>query len=118
MPNRKMFGLGLGASSSRRRVACRPRADGLEERQLLSYGPEVAVNVNTKLNQSEPATASSYSGPSVIVWTHDKGGGDTDIMARLYDGAGNPVGGDIPINTLAFKDSQPAVAMDASGAFV
>ncbi|MFO0959574.1 MAG: hypothetical protein U0800_19420 [Isosphaeraceae bacterium] len=88
-------------------------------REVLSLvGPELAVNVKTHNHQFEAATASSLGGMSVIAWTDVKAGADTDIRARLYNAAGNPVGGDIVVNNSTFADSDPAVAMDRSGRFV
>lgn len=93
--------------------------DALERREVLSLiGPETPVNVKTLNHQSQAATASSYSGRSVIAWTDIKAGADTDIRARIYDAAGIPVGGDVIVNNSGFADSGPAVAMDTVGEFV
>jgi hypothetical protein len=93
--------------------------EALEDRELLAFiGFETAVNVKLPNNQFDAATASSYSGRSVIAWTDVKAGADTDIRVRLYDAAGNPVGGDIIVNNTNFIDSAPAVAMDTVGEFV
>ncbi len=108
----------------KRKTAPRPTRrvlgfDALERREVLSLvGPETSVNVKVLNHQFAAATASSYSGRSVIAWTDIKAGADTDIRARIYDAAGNPVGGDVIINNSGFADSGPAVAMDTVGEFV
>jgi hypothetical protein len=108
----------LRTTSTRRPTRRRLEIEPLEGRIALSLGLESPVNVKTLNNQFDAATASSFTGRSVIVWTDVKAGADTDIRARLFDAAGNPVGGDIIVNNTAAIDSQPTVAMDVAGEFV
>jgi hypothetical protein len=82
-------------------------------------GPEFRVNTYVQWSQVQPSVAADASGRFVVAWS-GPGDGDIDgIFARLFDGAGQPIGGDFLVNTYTTGgQAQPAVAADASGRFV
>ena len=54
-------------------------------------------------------------GRFVVVWQTDA----NEVLARLFDAAGNPIGNDFSINsTTSGTQADPAVYMDNTGAFV
>src|SRR5262245_23846659 len=118
----KVFGKMQQVQHQRRSQAFRPRFETLEERALMSVGPEFHVNdFKVTLDQDTPAVA-SQSGPdggSVVVWRDQfDSTGDTDIKAQRFDGAGNKIGGEITVASTSFRESDPAVAMQLNGNFV
>jgi hypothetical protein len=84
-------------------------------------GGEVPVNGYTTGSQKRPAVAMSRAGRFVVVWWDASGhDGDADgIFGQLYDDNGQPVGGEIAVNTLTTGAQRyPSVAMRESGEFV
>src|SRR5262245_10482157 len=102
--------------------ARRPRPRGpefaaLEDRMLLSStGGLFKINTKTDQAQYEPATASSAGGRSVVVWTDQWSGSDTDIRAQVFKD-GVKWGGEILVAWTSKPEHSPAVAMDSSGNF-
>jgi len=106
------------------RLRVRPGVEALEDRAVPALlGSELHINTFVPHNQYEVDTASSaaVNGGSVHVWTQTGLGfaGNTDIWARIYDGAGQPVGVDFPVATHPlWPDYQPSVAMSNGGGFI
>jgi hypothetical protein len=83
-------------------------------------GPGFVVNAAGAGDQHFPRAAMDGTGRFAVVW-QDFGadGSGWGIFGRRFDGSGAPVGGDFQVNTTtADFQIRPAVAMDASGAFV
>lgn len=82
---------------------------------------ETRVNTVTQDKQHQAAVAVSASGSYVVTWTadHDQDGNNTGVFAQRFDASGNPVGGQIQVNT-ATQDRQElsTVGMAADGSFV
>lgn len=85
-------------------------------------GGELRVNGTTFGNQLQPAVAMDASGRFVVAWESSdaQDGSGYGVYARRYDAAGNAQGGEFLVNsvTTIYDQSAPAVAFDASGAFV
>ena len=81
---------------------------------------EFQVNTYTGTNQAYPAVATSASGDFVVVWdSYAQDGSVYGIFARLFSSVGVAVGADFQINSrTSSSQSRPAVAREASGAFV
>ncbi len=82
-------------------------------------GPDLA-NTTTAEVQDHPQIAALSGGGVVAVWASDQQDGDKyGVYARIYDAAGNPVTGEIAVNTYVV-DLQwfPAVAGLPDGGFV
>ncbi len=80
-------------------------------------GNEFQVNVNGAGEQDEPAIAMAADGKFTVVWT-THGAGD-DVIRRTFDANGNPLTGDVVVNTtLTGNQHLPDVAMDSAGNFV
>jgi Ca2+-binding RTX toxin-like protein len=68
-----------------------------------------------------PDVAIDGDGDFVVVWEEwwNRDGSGLAVVARLYDGQGNPKGPDFQVNTYKADDQfNPAVAMDGAGNFV
>ncbi len=108
------------------------RADG------VPLGPEFQVNSFTRdhvtntsyigegevyfeLNGQDTAdVAMNASGQFVVVWESDEQDGDENgIFAQRYNTAGQPVGGEFQVNTIAAgEQDNPSVAIRDDGSFV
>ncbi len=112
----------LNDRRDRRSVRC--NLEPLEGRRLLAgtpQGGEFLVNQTTQRDQFAPAVARDYVGNFVVVWASEGAdpANDTDVYARRYDFAGNPLGGEFRVNTFTTGiQSRPTVAMDSDGDFV
>lgn len=86
----------------------------------IPAGNEIQVNTTTLNAQNEPSVAVDANGNYVVVWqSFDQDGDDNGVYAQRYDRFGNPIGGEIQINTSTTGDQDdPVVAMDANGNFV
>ena len=82
-----------------------------------TIGGEFLINTTTTGAQIRPAVASDSLGNFVVVWQSDVAG-NQDIVARLYDGAGSPLGAEFPIASTVNDETRPAVAMLPGGGFV
>ncbi|HEV8378745.1 MAG TPA: hypothetical protein VGP99_07830, partial [Tepidisphaeraceae bacterium] len=87
----------------------------------IPQGGEIHVNVNTAGAQNFPAVAMDADGDFVVAWRDNvqEGNNNGGIFARRFDAAGNPLSGEIHVNTATTGDQAvPSVAMDAAGDFV
>jgi hypothetical protein len=80
---------------------------------------EVAVNTTTAGNQTHPAIAADGSGGFTVAWeSNEQDGSGWGVYARRFDTAGEPLTGEIPVNTTtAGNQESPAIAPDGSGGF-
>jgi hypothetical protein len=81
---------------------------------------EMAVNATTLEHQLEPAIAADSGGGFTVAWA--SGSADApagwDVFTRRFDAAGNPLSGEIAVNTTTAGDQErPAIAPDGSGGF-
>jgi hypothetical protein len=83
-------------------------------------GPEFRVNTYTIGAQHQSRVKTSGSGDFVVVWTDDaQDGGFSGVFGQRYAASGAPLGGEFRVNTnTTSSQSQPSLAVDASGAFV
>ncbi len=83
-------------------------------------GGEFQVNVYTPASQSWPHVAMDGRGRTVVVWHSPMpGGSGTEVLYRLFDPAGQPVGGEFQVNTYTTGyEAMADVAGDESGNFV
>jgi hypothetical protein len=93
------------------------RFDAMGARQ----GGEFRVNTTTAGLQSGPSVAMGADGNFVVAWLNDNDPpatcGGFDIFAQRFDPAGNPVGGEVQVNSSTGGDGRPDVDMDADGDF-
>ncbi|MDW3223931.1 MAG: Ig-like domain-containing protein [Paracoccaceae bacterium] len=64
-------------------------------------GNEITVNAETDGTQTQPTVAALSGGGFVLSWSdfNSNLGPSTNITARVFDNSGNPVSGDIAVNT-------------------
>ncbi|HEY9844151.1 MAG TPA: fibronectin type III domain-containing protein, partial [Candidatus Obscuribacterales bacterium] len=99
-----------GGGGSRRP---QPAASG-----LASTG-EFVVNSLTTSSQFQPAVAMDADGDFVVVWSNNFNRSDFDIFGQRYFSNGSRDGAEFRVNTYTeARQEEPAVAMDADGAFV
>jgi hypothetical protein len=80
---------------------------------------ELRVNAETALIQQSAAIALASGGSFVVVWQSEVEGLDDEIRARRFAASGEPLGGELEVNTLhAGPQNLPALALDAAGNFV
>jgi hypothetical protein len=85
-------------------------ADGWE------IGGEIAVNQTTTGNQQRPAAAALSDGGWIVAWEGADIEGGTNIYTRRYLENGNPLGGEVTVNsTTTGLQAAPAVAGFAGG---
>jgi hypothetical protein len=79
---------------------------------------EIAVNTTTLGNQELASVAALEGGGFAVTWT-GKGTGDANgIFARVFNGAGTPVTGEIAVNTTKeLAQAYASIAADSSGGF-
>ena len=80
-------------------------------------GDEFRVNTNAAGSQNVPDVASDASGNFVVTWKHWNGGLATDARVQRFDAAGDRVGDEVAANSRNHVQD-PAIAMNAGGAFV
>jgi hypothetical protein len=86
---------------------------------LAPVGSEFQVNGYTTGTQVLAAAAALPDGGFVIVWAGAGGADDDGIHMRRYDGAANPVGVEMLVNTYTTSTQiEPEVAADPSGNFI
>ncbi|MCB1035494.1 MAG: hypothetical protein KDD47_16850 [Acidobacteria bacterium] len=79
-------------------------------------GGEQQVNTHTANDQSDPDLAFLAGGGFVVVWDSDLQDGELrGIYGQIFDGAGQPVGSELPINATTAGDQNDAVVAPASG---
>jgi len=76
----------------------------------LRQGPELQVNVTTQGMQRAPSVAILPDGGFMVAWEDNY----QAIYGRLYDGAGNPRGGEIRLNATTGTQGQSVVRLAAS----
>ena len=82
-------------------------------------GGEFQVNTYTTGSQRNPALAMDASGDLVITWSGNGAGDDSGVGAQRYNALGVAQGGEFHVNTVTTgSQTNPTVAMDASGDFV
>jgi hypothetical protein len=85
-------------------------------------GGQFQVNTFTTSTQGSPSVAAAAGG-FVVAWDSDGSSGNdasgSSIQARRFDSSGNPIGGDVQVNTFTTSTQRkPSVAADATGRFV
>jgi len=95
----------------------RPECEVLEGRTLPSLtGAQLFAN---SLGSHAHATiASAPTGRSVVAWVKEISPLDHDIKAQVFDASGHKVGGVLSVASGRENTYQPAVAVNAKGAFV
>lgn len=80
---------------------------------LSRLGGNILVNLDgTASAQRDPRIAADRMGNLAVVWS-DSAGGDWNVSGQLYDGAGNPIGGNYSVNMVKTgRQLLPDVAMD------
>jgi subtilisin family serine protease len=80
---------------------------------------EIPVNTTTAGSQFDPAIAADGSGGFTVAWRSNGQDGSGDgVFARRFDAAGEPLSGEIPVNTTtAGLQYGPTIAPAGSGAF-
>jgi hypothetical protein len=83
-------------------------------------GTEFQVNTYTLDSQDNPAIAVAPGGDFVVTWgSRGQDGHYSGVFARRFDSGGAPLGGEFQVNTYTpFRQYNPAVASDPSGAFM
>ncbi|MBD2679855.1 MULTISPECIES: hypothetical protein [Nostoc] len=81
---------------------------------------DTLVNTTTTGAQRDPVIARDGDGNYVVVWRGNGAGGDSSgIYFQRFNAAGTALGGETLVNTASTDlETQPAVAMNPSGAFV
>ena len=77
-------------------------------------GGDFLVNTTTANAQGQPAVAYGPASLSAIVWAGDatmpQGQDDLDVFLQVYDPMGNPIGGEVKVNTFDMNtQDRPAV---------
>lgn len=80
-------------------------------------GPEILVAGSSNDDQT-PAVAMDSQGNFVVAWRQTQPGGDTNVLARKFNSAGQPQGAVVGVGVGTFAETDPRVAMDARGDFV
>jgi hypothetical protein len=86
---------------------------------ITVFGQERGINVRTSGTQSNAAVAARPQG-YVVAWNsyYSGAGRSYDILARLLDPNGEPIGDEFQVNpSIEGNQSSPAVATDSSGGF-
>ncbi len=88
--------------------------------QMTPVGGALTVAQPSGVIHRSPAVAAGEFGNFVVVWQRHAGGAEGwDVLARLYDRSGAPLGPEILVNTTTAGCQQaPAVAADSAGNFV
>ncbi len=79
-------------------------------------GGEFQVNQYTTGYQRNPRVAMITSGDFIVTWSSQQDAQSGAVMARRYDSAGNPLGGEFQVNTNELgAQYRPDVALDPAG---
>ena len=83
-------------------------------------GSEFRVNQTTPFNQRSPSIAALDNGGFVVAWISEQNRfeNSVDVYARTFNFAGNPVGGEILVNSSSNLCATPIVRGTSSGGFV
>ncbi len=85
----------------------------------VTQGTEFQVNVTEASDQSQSAVAMNAAGDFIVTWTDANSDGSSNgIVARGYNTAGVPQGGEFQVNTFSDYEQQwPSVAASPDGSF-
>lgn len=86
----------------------------------VKLGNEFQINQYPLNNQRNPSVAALVGGGFVVGWVSElqRGTSTVDIYARLFDGNGNPIAGEFPVNTvLTNLCANPSLAGMSDGSF-
>jgi hypothetical protein len=88
--------------------------------QMTPIGGELTIAQASGVLHRSPAVAAGEFSNFVVVWQRYAGGPEGwDVLARLYDRSGAPLGPELVVNTTTAGCQQaPAVAADSAGNFV
>jgi hypothetical protein len=84
-------------------------------------GTEISANSTTVGDQQLPTVGRASNGDFTVAWqsSNDQDGDEIGVVMRRYNNAGTALTGEAVVNnTTAGNQSQPALGMNASGAFV
>jgi Ca2+-binding RTX toxin-like protein len=82
-------------------------------------GGEFLVNTDIAGLQLQPTVTGLAGGGFAIAWMDQVAGSTFDVRAQIYDADGNPVGGELLVNTNASGGfAEPSIAGLAGGGFV
>jgi hypothetical protein len=83
-------------------------------------GQEFRVDTSAAPYAFEPKVGGNGTGSFVVTWTgFSPLGGGYEVFARRYDTTGGALGAEFQVNTYtSYTQSSPAIALDATGAFV
>ena len=86
----------------------------------VKIGGEIRANQFTSFNQSGPSVAALNDGNFILTWSSEmqRGEGAIDIMARLFDHNGAPLGDEFMVNTADAPCGSPSVTAPPTGGFV
>ncbi len=87
----------------------------------VAQGVEIAVNSTTIGDQQLPSVGRASNGDFTVAWqsTNDQDGDEIGIVTRRYNNAGTALAGEAVVNNFTTgNQSQPALGMNASGAYV
>src|SRR5262249_19157145 len=80
-------------------------------------GSEIVVSFST-LDEGQPSVAMDGQGNFVVAWRQTQTSGDTNVVARRFNSAGQVVGSVVPVGVGTFKEHDPSVGMDNLGNFI
>jgi Ca2+-binding RTX toxin-like protein len=83
----------------------------------LRAGPVIAGGAGSALSVSQPAVVGLTGGNFVVTWTEDVGGGDLNVISRVYDSIGNAVSAEITAVFQPDNQYDPALAALPNGGF-
>jgi hypothetical protein len=80
-------------------------------------GSEIVVSFSA-LDEGQPSVAMDSQGNFVVAWRQTQTNGDTNVVARRFNSAGQVVGSVVPVGVGTFKEHDPSVGMDNLGNFI
>ncbi|MCW2283671.1 ribosomal protein S11 [Rhodoblastus acidophilus] len=81
-------------------------------------GAEQQINVATNRNQTDTCMAALTSGGFVVTWRDGGvGGGGSQIKARIYNGSGQALSGEVALSDLSVSATAPSITALADGGF-
>lgn len=82
-------------------------------------GGEFRVNATIENDQFYPSVSTDADGDFVVSWNTASIDSGAAVYARAYSAAGQPIGGEVRVNTTSDGDQwYPSVAMDGDGDFI
>ncbi|MEM8931198.1 MAG: hypothetical protein AAGE94_08480 [Acidobacteriota bacterium] len=88
--------------------------------EVVRAGGEFVVNATTSSDQGFPHVGTNGNGEFVVTWeSYGQDGDYFGVFGQQLDAAGQPVGGEFPVNTTTTANQwDPAVAVREDGSFV